>query len=856
MPLLSSIGGGSAYAYRGNYDDWPNPFSFQSQLNLIPGTVATATTTITGINYKSVIQGTNNVLISVNGGSFISSPQFVRNNQTVTLRYQTDLTGSDGDFNKTFTTTVSIGKRSASWTVTTKVKDNNPVVFTFDDVNQTEVSTAYESNIVSIAGIEPGFSTFAFISSGTATFSVNGGPYVTSAFVNNGDTIRMRQVSSPFYSTSAVSQISVGDYSTTFTVKTRNVDVTVNPFTFTSVTNANLNTEQTSNNVTISGADSGIPLAASIQSPGLISVNSSPTFVSGPVTVNNGDTIRVRIPASAFTEYSKTTTISLNVSGTIGTYSVTTRPRPIKTFPNSFSFTAITGAEIQTVIESNVITLSGMTTGDAGTATISGSSAEFKVTRNGTVVRNYSSSSFPVLNGDQIQLRITSGGELANVQATFTVSGTDTSTNISGVSGSTSANWLVTSKSLTCTAASFAASLTPVKTNVVGQLRSVSFVISGLNAGCDNIVTTSDANSYLRVNGSQATSLAVSNGDTVEVYMTSPAEGATRTTTITVRRPSGVNAVSGTWSIETTARPIVNISLSPSSIYTGNSATLSWSTSFATTIVSSSFGASALSGSINVNPSTTTTYSLTVSGEGGQTSGSATLTVSPPPPTVSLNASPTSVAYNGNTTLTWSSSGATSVVSSNFGAGSLNGNATQYNLTSSKTYTITVTGAGGNATASAFVSVASCSPQTKQTSFARYKFGTIYYGNGSAAFPAFGASPPYPFFVSSTSAAASTPLPNRPQFTYAQVQDYVAGYYTGRLGRPVEEAAVSPTGQSWVTVFNNNPSQYPDLNALGRGIQIAYDNDPPNGSGEASFVRSNGGRDRILDSCGNTWTAN
>lgn len=927
MPLLSSIGGGSAYAYRGNYDDWPDPFSFEDKTNLFPGTLATTSATITGINYKSVVKGTNNILISIDGGPFISSPQLIRNGQTVTLRYQTENSQSDSDFNKSFSTLISIGKRTASWLVTTKIKDNTPTAFTFNPVTQASLSTIFESNIVSIGNLENDYPTFAFISSGTATFSINGGSYLREGFVRNGDTVRLRQTSSPTYNTPVRSEITVGDYTTPFIITTREVDQSPDPFSFNSVSNANINIEQTSNTIAISGVDSDVPLTASISSPGTIRVNSSPNFVSGPINVFNGDTVTVRIPASAIVEYSKTYTATLNVQGVLGSFQVTTRPRPILTIPNPFSFTTISNSTFRTQTESNIITLSGMTEGDFGTATISGTggdgtAAQFKVIRSSTVVRDYSSASFQVRNGDQIQLRMVSGGESSTVQATFTVSGTDTTTNLSGVPGSRSATWTVTSRTLTCLASSFVSSFTDVSTDIPNETKSTFFTISGLSDGCDNIVTTSDGNSYLRVNGSQGSSLSVKNGDRVDVYMTSPAGGTTRTTTITVRRPSGVDARSATWSITTNPPPpvpVVNISLSPTNIFEGETATLTWNTLSATSVVSSNFNATSLSGSITVRPTVTTPYTLTVSGPGGQVTGTATLTVGIKPPTVSmsvfpssifsgdsstlswstqnatsiissnfgavslqgqvsvkptssetytlivsgpggqatgnatltvnqrqptvtLTASPTSVANRGSTTLTWSSTNATSVSSSNFGASSVNGSTTLYNLTSSQSYSITVSGPGGQATASVNVSVAACTPVTSSTSLARFKQGVIVYGNG---FRQEGLN----LFRSSTSSAYNLKLPNKPSFSYGQVQDSIASFYSGTLGRPVEDGGLV----GWTNEFNSR-TDLRTLSDLNSQILATYNADPPLGSGEATIVRTRGGRSRIEDSCGNIWT--
>ncbi|NQD36437.1 hypothetical protein HPT27_05315 [Permianibacter sp. IMCC34836] len=105
--------------------------------------------------------------------------------------------------------------------------------------------------------------------------------------------------------------------------------------------------------------------------------------------------------------------------------------------------------------------------------------------------------------------------------------------------------------------------------------------------------------------------------------------------------------------------PTINFSASPGSIVTGGSASLSWSTTNAT-----SCALDGLSVAINGSQSTgslsaTKAYTLACSGAGGSNSASSTVTVIDPP-TATISASPTSVLQGGSATLTWSSSGANS----------------------------------------------------------------------------------------------------------------------------------------------------------------------------------------------------
>ena len=90
----------------------------------------------------------------------------------------------------------------------------------------------------------------------------------------------------------------------------------------------------------------------------------------------------------------------------------------------------------------------------------------------------------------------------------------------------------------------------------------------------------------------------------------------------------------------TTSAPIVSLSASPTSINTGQSSTLAWSSTGATSCTASGgtfTGTKALSSSQSVLPTTNTTYTLTCIGAGGSTSKSTMVTVSQQAPTETGN---------------------------------------------------------------------------------------------------------------------------------------------------------------------------------------------------------------------------
>jgi len=80
-------------------------------------------------------------------------------------------------------------------------------------------------------------------------------------------------------------------------------------------------------------------------------------------------------------------------------------------------------------------------------------------------------------------------------------------------------------------------------------------------------------------------------------------------------------------------KPTVNLSAVPSTIQSGQSVTLSWTSENATSLdLQPGVGAVQSSGSTSVSPSQSTTYTLTAKGPGGEATSTARVTVTSPPP--------------------------------------------------------------------------------------------------------------------------------------------------------------------------------------------------------------------------------
>jgi hypothetical protein len=150
--------------------------------------------------------------------------------------------------------------------------------------------------------------------------------------------------------------------------------------------------------------------------------------------------------------------------------------------------------------------------------------------------------------------------------------------------------------------------------------------------------------------------------------------------------------------------PAVTLSASPSStIDQGQTATLTWISSNATSCTASGAWSGSLSteGSVDVSPSATSNYNISCSGAGGSDSASVTVTVNAPPavsaPTLNLSASPSTVSRGGTITLSWSSTDANSCSASGNWSGIKPGAGTEsIVISNSVTFTLSCSGDGGS----------------------------------------------------------------------------------------------------------------------------------------------------------------
>jgi len=226
--------------------------------------------------------------------------------------------------------------------------------------------------------------------------------------------------------------------------------------------------------------------------------------------------------------------------------------------------------------------------------------------------------------------------------------------------------------------------------------------------------------SWAQISGPTVT---ITNANAVKANFPASA-GATYVFRLTVKNTDGRSA-SATTTVSTAALSLISVVVfqaTPPSITPGASSTLNWVVQNATSVtISPGFtsGVSATSGSTVVSPTATTTYTLTATGAAGTTPVTATaiVTVSAVPVVnpqiLRYEASPMTIAPGQQSTLSWTTTGATAIsISGVSGTLPVNGSTT-VQPTTTTTYTLTATGASG-ATVSAPVTVTVAAPTAPQ----------------------------------------------------------------------------------------------------------------------------------------------
>lgn len=168
---------------------------------------------------------------------------------------------------------------------------------------------------------------------------------------------------------------------------------------------------------------------------------------------------------------------------------------------------------------------------------------------------------------------------------------------------------------------------------------------------------------------------------------------------------------------------IDSFTANPEHIDLGESSTLSWETTGATSCsINKGIGAVAVDGSTSVSPSSTTTYTLSATNAGGTVTANATVTLDTP--TIdTFTADPENMVYGAGSLLEWTTTGASSC-SINQGIGSVTVDGSRsVNPTATTTYTLSATNSSGTTTDDVTVTLLAPTVDTFSASPENIKFG-------------------------------------------------------------------------------------------------------------------------------------
>jgi hypothetical protein len=401
----------------GVLDLTPDAFTFTSAT----GTEVSAVTESGIVTVAGMTAGVDVAISVTNGeyainsgggfGAFTASGGVIRNGYTVKVR-----SAASASYATPKVVTLDIGGVTGTFTISTRVADTTPSPFNFTAQTGAEPSAVSTSNTITVAGIDAAVPVNISVTGGL--YSKNGGAYTaTSGTVVLGDTVTARLTASAGFNTASTATVTIGGVPDVFSVTTRVADTTPVAVVFTTANSAEPSALAVSNDTVISGVDNGVNINISVTNCEY-SINSGSGFGAYTTTagvIQGGWGLRVRVAASA--TFGGASTGTVTVGGVQSTFTVNTRAAD--TTPTAVSFTAATGAPLNTATTSNTVTVAGV---DAG-VDVSISIANGLYSRNGGA---FTSTAGVVRLGDTVAVRRNSSTSNSTaVSTTLTMGGVD-----------------------------------------------------------------------------------------------------------------------------------------------------------------------------------------------------------------------------------------------------------------------------------------------------------------------------------------------------------------------------------------------------------------------------------------------
>ena len=291
---------------------------------------------------------------------------------------------------------------------TTEDDDSTPNYFSFAELTDVSLSSAVESETITVSGINSP----SAVSVSGGSYSVNGGDYTAQAgTVKANDEVRVSHTSASLHATTVTTILTIGGVSAQFSSTTVAGDTTPDSFSFAARTGVALSTTLESESITVSGINSPSVISVSGTSGSSYQINDG-DYTSEEGTVSVGDLVRVRHTSSS--AYSTSVATTLSIGGVSAEFQSTTEDGD--TTPDDFGFFALSNVSLSTTIESNAITVSGINT----LSSISVSDGSYYRINNG----GYTGSEGTVSADDQVRVsHVSSPLPATSVTTTLTIGG-------------------------------------------------------------------------------------------------------------------------------------------------------------------------------------------------------------------------------------------------------------------------------------------------------------------------------------------------------------------------------------------------------------------------------------------------
>ena len=208
--------------------------------------------------------------------------------------------------------------------------DTTPDAFSFTDQTGVAVSTLITSNIVTISGIT-GSVNVSVTGDGGPQVRINGGTWVTSGTIQNGQSLEVRLTSSASYGAMHSATVTVGTVSDQWDVMTVAQDTMPNAFSFTDQTGVAVSTLIASNSETITGITGSVNVSVTGDGSPQVRINGGTWVTSG--TIQNGQSLEVRLTSSA--SYSTMHSATVTVGTVSDQWDVTTEDNSCPATPGA-----------------------------------------------------------------------------------------------------------------------------------------------------------------------------------------------------------------------------------------------------------------------------------------------------------------------------------------------------------------------------------------------------------------------------------------------------------------------------------------------------------------------------------------